>query len=50
MSGALPPLTRTGSWASNSLEPSYLIVTPVQSSNGLYEAMCGASSGAMIEV
>ena len=50
MSGALPPLTRTGSWASNSLEPSYLIVTPVQSSNGLYEAWCGASSGAVIEV
>ncbi len=50
MSGALPPLTRTGSWASNSLEPSYLMVTPVQSSNGLYEAWCGASSGAVIEV
>ena len=50
MSGALPPLTRTGSCASNSLEPSYLMVTPVHSSNGLYEAWCGASSGAVIEV
>ena len=50
MSGALPPLTRTGSWASISREPSYLIVTPVQSSNGLYDAMCGPSSGAMIVV
>ena len=50
MSGALPPLTRTGSWASISREPSYLIVTPVHSSNGLYDAMCGPSSGAMIVV
>ena len=50
MSGALPPLTRTGSCASNSLEPSYLISMPVQSTNGLYDAMCGSSSGAVIEV
>ena len=45
MSGALPPLTRTGSWASNSLEPSYLIVTPVHSSNGLYDACAARPPG-----
>lgn len=48
-SGALPALMRTGSWASKSREPWYSTVAPVHSSKGLYESMCGWSSGATIE-
>ncbi|CPU64377.1 Uncharacterised protein [Mycobacteroides abscessus] len=44
MSGALPDWMRTGSWASNSLEPSYSIVAPVHSSNGSYDACCCSAS------
>ena len=50
MSGGLPAWMRTGSCASNSLEPSYCTSTPVHSSNGSYESMYGWSSGATIEV
>ena len=45
MSGGLPLLTRTTSWASNSLEPSYLTVAPVQVSKSLYESFCGLVLG-----
>jgi hypothetical protein len=50
MSGGFPASARTFSWASNSFEPSYTTSAPVHSSKGMYESMCGWSSGATIEV
>ena len=43
-------MTRTWSWASNSFEPSYFGVAPVQVVKSFHESMCGWSSGATIEV
>src|SRR3954454_10282209 len=50
MSGGLPASSFTGSCASNSREPSYLIFAPVHCSNGLYESVCCLASGSTIDV
>ena len=44
MSGALPDWMRTGSWASNSLEPSYSLVGPVHSATGAQAGCCCSAS------
>src|SRR5690242_5888485 len=48
-SGGLPPETRTGSWASKSLEPSYEMVMPVQVLNSAQDFCSESDSGLMIE-
>src|SRR5262245_8946564 len=48
-SGALPPLTRTGSWDSKSFAPSYEILMPVQSLNSFQDFWSESDSGLMIE-
>ena len=50
MSGGLPAWTRTGSCASISRDASYSTLTPVHSSNGLYESTCVSASGSTIVV
>src|SRR5439155_8329040 len=47
--GALPPVTRTGSWDSKSFEPSYEMVIPVQDWNWAHDFCSESDSGEMIE-
>ena len=44
MSGALPPSTRTFSWASNSPDPSYEISMPVQSVKSAHDSSSRSAS------
>ena len=48
-SGAVPPVTRTGSCDSKSLEPSYWMVIPVQLLNSAHDFCSESDSGLTID-